>query len=136
MSGEFRSPADESAHSTERVRDMMDAIRIAALGHAAALYETNRDRILEAAKLADGTPYRCLRIVKPDCSGCKGSGVRFAIEDHPRKGAEQVVTVGPRGVRVTPSAVEAVGIIRECECVRYELHTLPAPAPEETESVR
>lgn len=92
------------------VRELEQSVAHAALAHVAALYEA-RAAILHAAHPErPGCVRHIVRIVRQGCGcHCSGLGICYTLDD----------------IRITLT-------IRECECVRYEIHYRPiSPVPED-----
>lgn len=128
------TPTADAAGKTARIRSLEQSIQHAALGHAAALYETKIQLILEQMPPApDGFGYRVIRIVKPDCADCGGAGIRYHLEQEQTAAPLQVEFVNGGLAFTQPRSAPFIAL-RECGCVRYEAHTIkrpPEPEPAE-----
>lgn len=131
------TPLAQDERRLARHRDLAEAIKVAAIGHAAALYEMKVNEILAKCPPRPGFGIRAFRIVATDCPLCGHSGIRYIQEERPREGAPTEVAIvdGPLGFRFSVPRGEPVICIRECGCVKYEVRYLPLPEPAETVTV-
>lgn len=82
-----------------RIRDLQQSIANAALGHAYAIYDARAKAAIAAAPPPEGMGAVAVRTIRHGCPNCLGFGLKYELD-------EQKFTI----------------TIRECYCVKYEVH--------------
>lgn len=100
-----REPEKEKA---ARIRDLQQSIANAAVGHAAAIYEARCRAVLAADPTPEGKVSRVLRTTRNRCPNCNGFGLKYELD-------EPKFTI----------------TIKECYCVKYEVHHFKPSEPTE-----
>lgn len=91
-----------------RIRDLQQSISHAALGHAAAIYEARCKAVLALDPTPEGKVSRVLRTTRPKCPNCLGFGLKYELDE-----------------------LKFTITIRECYCVKYEVHHFKPSEPTE-----